>query len=276
MKTESYKDVRGKQDTTARNGLKNALLYFHDKLFPSCLGKNFIRPIYGHTIFDDKVDNFERLIHECKKIGDFVTTDQLIEAILKKKPISGRFFHLSFDDGLRNVFANGKHIFRKYDLKPIIFINPDSIGLQDESAFEFTKSRLNISRPIQIMNWDDVNAAIDYGIDIGSHTMSHARLSEVAPNSAELTEEILGSKLKIEEKTGRVCEHFAWPYGRSSDITSEAVHQVKKSGYKSCFSAIRGSVRGIETNRYRIPRHQIEDYFSPSSARVFLRGNFEK
>jgi peptidoglycan/xylan/chitin deacetylase (PgdA/CDA1 family) len=66
----------------------------------------------------------------------------------------------------------------------------------------------------------------DEGFDIGSHSMTHAYLTDLAP--AELRAEIHESKARLEEITGREVKHFSCPGGRwSLGVAQEA----QRAGY---------------------------------------------
>ena len=58
--------------------------------------KSFMRTICCHNVFDDQVEDFEKLILELKNIGDFVNTETCNDILDNKKTIDGKYFHLSF------------------------------------------------------------------------------------------------------------------------------------------------------------------------------------
>jgi len=66
-----------------------------------------------------------------------------------------------------------------------------------------------------------------YGIEIGSHTKTHAKLTKIRPREAWM--EIEGSKKIIEDTLKKECKWFAYPFGFYND---EIIKMVKKAGYK--------------------------------------------
>src|SRR4051812_39873515 len=65
---------------------------------------NFIRCLYGHAVFGDTVDRFRDFVRRVRNVGEFVDTPRLLALMAASEPPSGRFFHLSFDDGFANVY----------------------------------------------------------------------------------------------------------------------------------------------------------------------------
>jgi peptidoglycan/xylan/chitin deacetylase (PgdA/CDA1 family) len=63
--------------------------------------------------------------------------------------------------------------------------------------------------------------------DIGAHTLTHPRLTEIPTH--ELEKEILGSKTWVEERTGKPCTMFCYPKGLQN---AEVRSAVKEAGYK--------------------------------------------
>ena len=63
--------------------------------------------------------------------------------------------------------------------------------------------------------------------EIGAHSMTHPKLSKIPLEIAR--EEIKGSKLWVEQVTGKPCTMFCYPYG---DCNAEVAQLVQSEGYK--------------------------------------------
>lgn len=81
------------------------------------------------------------------------------------------------------------------------------------------------------LSWDQIRELADNGIEVGSHTRTHPRLSTLAAD--ELENEIRGSKERIERALGRRVESFCYPHGMETDVTPEACREVERAGYSS-------------------------------------------
>ena len=88
------------------------------------------------------------------------------------------------------------------------------------------------------MNYSNLTDLLNDGHSIGSHTLSHQRLSGI--NSSEfLTKEIRDSKLELERKLNTTIDHFAYPFGDIESISRKAI-EIARSEYKFIYSGIRG------------------------------------
>jgi peptidoglycan/xylan/chitin deacetylase (PgdA/CDA1 family) len=73
------------------------------------------------------------------------------------------------------------------------------------------------------------------GHQIGAHTCTHPRLSQLS--EAQAKEEISASRKKLEDRFGVPIEHFAYPYGDYNQRTVELVRQV---GFQTAVTMNRG------------------------------------
>ena len=78
------------------------------------------------------------------------------------------------------------------------------------------------------MTWDQLGELERSGWEVGSHTRSHPRLSQVA-DDAELADELEGSKRVCEERLGHPCDSIAYPYG---DHDERVVEAAGRAGYR--------------------------------------------
>jgi peptidoglycan/xylan/chitin deacetylase (PgdA/CDA1 family) len=86
---------------------------------------------------------------------------------------------------------------------------------------------------MQSMNWEMVRTMADSGMTIGSHTQTHALLTE---ESAErVANQTLGSMVTLRDKLKRPIAHFAYPDGRfNSDVVSAVSDAGYRFGYGTC------------------------------------------
>lgn len=92
---------------------------------------------------------------------------------------------------------------------------------------------------------------------IGSHTMSHCRLTITDEDA--LRYELGESKKILEHHIGKPVEHLSYPYGWKTDVSAEAIAYAKKSGYKSALRSFGGPVRKQDTDVFNIKRIQVNE-----------------
>lgn len=90
-----------------------------------------------------------------------------------------------------------------------------------------------------IMTWDQVRALAAAGMDVESHTRSH-RVLQTVP-FAELSSELLGSRLDLERELGRPVRAIAYPVGRPITDRPGLHSAVRDAGYRIGFSNATGS-----------------------------------
>jgi hypothetical protein len=114
------------------------------------------------------------------------------------------------------------------------------------------------------------------GIAVGSHTRTHALLTNESPS--RVRDEIAGSKALIEEKLGQPASYFAYPDGRFDVGTVQA---VATAGYRLAFTTCQH--RDPEAPHLTLPRRLLwenactEDsgQFSPMVMSCHVNGVFD-
>ena len=236
--------------------------------------RNFLRAMYCHYVFDDQREQFEEIIVSLKKIGTFIDTDTCLEMLTGNRPIDGRYLHLSFDDGFRNIFQNAVPILQRHQVPAAFFVPTSLMEASWDRTADYCKL-VHMTGMTEIIGWDELQEMSRMGFEIGSHTRTHARFSAISQNPALMENEILGSKHDLEDRLGKECKYIAWPFGENSDADSLSLQMTQQSGYRGCFSAVRGTVNPQTTHHFRIPRHHFEAESPLAHIKGFARGMWE-
>ncbi len=91
------------------------------------------------------------------------------------------------------------------------------------------------------LDWDGVRELRKSGFDVGSHTVEHVIVSRV--DHAQLAHELRASKAVIENEIGCDCPCFAYPDGKTDDITPAAMQAAADAGYDLAFCVMDGVCR---------------------------------
>jgi peptidoglycan/xylan/chitin deacetylase (PgdA/CDA1 family) len=151
-------------------------------------------------------------------------------------------FCLTFDDGFRNVFNFALPVLQQYGLRAIQFIVAGRLGGED------TWDRA-IGEPAQpLMNTAEIQAWVAAGQEIGAHTLSHPRLTSLAPAAARA--EIFESKKALEDRFGLPIRYFCYPYG---DCNEQVRAWVAEAGYEAA-ATVQPGLNGPETDPLRLHR----------------------
>lgn len=165
---------------------------------------------------------FARQLAELREAG--YRTPPLAE-VLQIPGNPGRQIILSFDDGFRNVFQNALPLLRENRMRAIQFLVPTQIGKQNEWDLREGEA------PEALMDASEIREWLAAGNEIGSHSMSHARLTRLSVRDAR--EEIGASKKQLEDLFGLSIEHFCYPYG---DYNVAVRDLVAEAGYRTACS----------------------------------------
>ncbi len=149
------------------------------------------------------------------------------ELNLPKKPII-----LTFDDGYENVYRIAFPILKEFGMKAIFFVLGDrSIKTDLWNRGDGTVSSL-------LINEEQIIDMHESGFEIGSHTMTHAKLTTLPSHIA--WEEISISKIMLETILQSRVKSFSYPYG---DVNSFVKRLVIKAGYTFACGVFTGHPR---------------------------------
>ncbi len=184
-------------------------------------------PILMYHSVDDSLaaacvhpEHFEQQLAYLKRVGyqaidlDVVFSYMTEGGALPLKPVV-----ITFDDGYRDNLKNAFPILKKYNMRATIFLATGYLGHSNGwcAADGVTQ------RPL--MTWKEVNeAAKESLLSFQPHTCSHPKLTKIPV--PQVREELVRSKLIIEDKLGRSCHHFAYPYGDFNEIVRSIVEEV--------------------------------------------------
>jgi peptidoglycan/xylan/chitin deacetylase (PgdA/CDA1 family) len=129
---------------------------------------------------------------------------------------------LTFDDGFHNVFQNALAPLAERRWLALQFLVPHFIGKLNEWDLRDGEAPEQLMDAVAVRDW------LGAGHAIGSHSLTHARLTRLTLRDAR--EEIFASKKKLEDVFGVAVEHFCYPYGDWNEPVREL---VMEAGYRT-------------------------------------------
>lgn len=160
---------------------------------------------------------------------------------------------ITFDDGFKNIYHTAYPILKEYGFKATVFLVTGHCG--SDNGWDGQPQGIPI---MDILNREEIADMSARGLDFGAHTVSHPDLPKLPDDIA--ADEITGSRLWIEELTGRKVDFFAYPYGSRN----RAVENVVRQQFSGACSTDLGFV-SMKSSVYALPR--IDMYY-------FSRNNF--
>lgn len=176
-----------------------------------------INPYYPEDALSINPDMFEKHIRFLLDKGfKPVSLYQYLEEKEKRK----RNFCITFDDGFADNYTFAFPIFKKYGIRPTIFIVAHFIGTEKLHKNYKDKER------DRYLKWKEVQEMLRANIDFGSHTLNHPDLTSL--DKKQVWEEVFESKKFIQKNIGRRIDFFCYPYGKQNKKIRET---VKNAGY---------------------------------------------
>jgi peptidoglycan/xylan/chitin deacetylase (PgdA/CDA1 family) len=150
----------------------------------------------------------------------FVSLETAIEVLRCGRPPGARYACLTFDDGYRDFYLNAFPLLQKYGAPATVFLVVDCIG--GTNRWDETYGL----PPIPILSRSEILELDGHGVEFGSHSISHRKLSTLGDE--ERTREISGSKERLEQLLGHGVRFFCYPFG---DHNEEVRAEVRQAGY---------------------------------------------
>ena len=134
-----------------------------------------------------------------------IDLDALVDYRAGRRALPRRPIVITFDDGYQACADNAAPILKAHGFTAVIFL---VAGLAGELSHWLLAER-GVEYPI--MGWDTARRLSAEGFHIGSHTVSHPRLSELP--EARCRAELLTARQLISDQLGRNVRHLAYPFG---------------------------------------------------------------
>lgn len=137
---------------------------------------------------------------------------------------------VTFDDGYRSVMDLALPILARLEIPGTIFVPTDYIEERRPLAWSGTEHWLGgpYARELDPLSWAELGTLRRSGWEIGSHTRSHPRLTQI--DDQGLQRELAGSRAICESRLETSCPALAYPYG---DFDERVVTAAGRAGYEA-------------------------------------------
>ncbi len=239
--------------------------------------KKFIRAINYHSITRENVKNFKKQLKYFRKHYHNVSLNDLDQFLINgvwdnSKP----GIILTFDDGMKNDYKIIKPLLEEYGFTGWFFIPVGFVDCLESKQFDFAIKNDLIDENYKkdnsnrlAMSWREVKH-LSHNHVIACHTLSHHRMKKDDTNK-KLENEIIDSKILIENKISKAVSVFGWVGGEEKYYTKNASMIIEKAGYK--YSFMTNSLPITEKSYpLQLQRTNIESHFSLSVVKFQLSG----
>jgi peptidoglycan/xylan/chitin deacetylase (PgdA/CDA1 family) len=148
------------------------------------------------------------------------------EAVLD--PPHPRTLAVTFDDGFLSVLERAAPILHRFGLPGTVFVPTAFMERRQLLLWKGVEHWADtpFAEELRGMSWTDLAALVGQGWEVGSHTRTHPRLTQLDQQHAYT--ELAGSRLECERKLGRMCASVAYPYGA---VDRSVADTASRAGY---------------------------------------------
>ena len=141
---------------------------------------------------------------------------------------AGRALVVTFDDAYRSVLEHAAPVLERLGLVGTVFVPTAYTGQDAPMTWPGIEEWLETEHRDELlpMDWDELGTLADGGWEIGSHTCTHPKLTQL--DDATLAHELTASRETLEAQMGRPCRTIAYPYGDQDARVREA---TRDAGY---------------------------------------------
>jgi putative peptidoglycan lipid II flippase len=153
---------------------------------------------------------------------------------------ASRLVGLTFDDGYRDFLTSALPVLERYGFTATLFIVAGLLGGENKWDDE---------PRLPLLDKDELREVRAHGIEIGSHGLSHVRLTGL--DHATLRREVQDSRELLSGLLGEPVHGFCYPYG---SLDGPAVRAVQEAGYAyGC--GVKVSLAAV--SRFSLPRTHV-------------------
>jgi glycosyltransferase involved in cell wall biosynthesis/peptidoglycan/xylan/chitin deacetylase (PgdA/CDA1 family) len=187
----------------------------------------------------------ERQLGWLRRRYPVISVEELVEHRARHTLPPARSVVITIDDGFVETLDVAAPAFERRDLGATMYVVSGRVG----GTADWSRRPELHRRPL--LSWDGLREARAGPFEVGAHTRSHRRLPELPPD--ELTDEVAGSRVDLEERIGGPIRSFAYPYGSTSPTVEQA---AADAGYAAAFRVEPG-VNGPSTPSHGLRRIEI-------------------
>jgi len=227
------------------------------------------RILYYHSISDDPVrssvspEAFAAHVEYLRGGYELASLSEVVRRLGVGAPLAPRTVVITLDDGFRDNYEQAFPILARAGVTATVFLTASYIGTDRLPTLSRTDF---VPRPL---DWAQVREMHAFGMEFGSHTLTHPMLSRVP--LAEARREIAESRRLIEDKLGAPAPFFCYPRG---DFNEAVKRIVKEEGYLAACTTLPGANDGT-TDPFALRRTYVGRRDTPSEFAKKVAGAYD-
>ncbi|MEV7792852.1 polysaccharide deacetylase family protein [Streptomyces sp. NPDC087512] len=185
-----------------------------------------------------------------------VTISAVADHFAGRAPLPPRPVVLTFDDGFADLPGPTAEALADRGLPATAYLTTGAV----------TPGGRSLLPPAPMMTLDRAAGLEAAGMEVGSHTVTHAQLDTL--RAEDLAYELRTSKAVLEDALGHPVRHLAYPHGYNSPRVRA---MSARAGYETA-TAVRHALSSHRDERYRIARLIVRRGHTVADVRAWLAG----
>ena len=175
---------------------------------------------------------------------------------------------IAFDDGWATHRDIVLPVLQEHGFLGTFFIATDFVGSQRVRPSYGPMAQYDA----EVCCWDDLEALVSAGMEIGAHTHTHRRLSQIAPQ--EMENEVASPRRILASRLGCPVVSMAYPHGDRRSFSDQVVQAVAQAGYQVACTSIWGCPTA-QSDLLRLPRIDINGLDDPARFTRKMKGHYD-
>ncbi|MFF4657306.1 polysaccharide deacetylase family protein [Streptomyces sp. NPDC001381] len=185
-----------------------------------------------------------------------VTISALADHLAGRAPLPPRPVLLTFDDGFADLPGPTAEALAGRGLPATAYLTTGAL----------TAGGRSLLPPAPMMTLAQAARLEQYGMEVGSHTVTHAQLDTLGPRA--LAQELRASRAALEDTLGHPVRHLAYPHGYNS---GRVRRMAAAAGYETA-TAVRHALSSDRDEHYRIARLIVRRSHTVADVEGWLAG----
>jgi peptidoglycan/xylan/chitin deacetylase (PgdA/CDA1 family) len=174
--------------------------------------------------------DFERQMRWLAEAGYVsIGMEELSEARRSGQSLPVRSVVITFDDGMRNCVDHAVPVLSDCGFTAVFYLVADFVGttsgwMREDPGVE-----------LALFGWDTARELLAGGFQMGAHTASHPRLTQLDDDRCRA--ELKGARERLERELGTPIRHLAYPFG---DWDPRVRGLAREAGYETACATRQG------------------------------------
>ena len=200
-------------------------------------------------------EQFDEQMGWLKEHCDVIPLGEALDRVAERRDSPSKpAVSITFDDGYDDNFVFALPVLMRYGIKASFYVTTGFIDRDPEVVDRMRRMR---GMAVSALRWEQLAEMRRGGMAVGSHTITHPNLAELAPGAVRA--ELRDSKRALEDHLGEEIDSIAYPYGiPGRHVTDQTIASAREAGFRTGVSILYRDIRQRD-DALNIPRIAVKN-----------------